>query len=145
MAGKLVTPDNEAASAEMADENPTTSSKPVGPKVQIHYLKSQLFRVIHAEGLLGSPSPHGKIFFALFNERSAIPRNMTHLVKSDGSLGEILEVESRGGIVREMEVGVIMDLEDAVRVRDWLSVRITELEEASKKRASNVRKSRKGK
>jgi hypothetical protein len=145
MVGKPLTPDNEAASADMTEVKATSSSKPTEPKVQIHYLKSQLFRVIHGEGVLGSISPHGKIFFVLFNERTAIPRNMTHLVNSDGTLGETLEVDSRGGIVREMEVGVLMDLDDAVRVRDWLSARITDLQEASKSKASNVRKPRKGK
>jgi hypothetical protein len=124
------------------------SSKPPKPpasatKVQIHYIKSNLFRVISGEGVIGSLSPHGNIFFSVFNERVSLPRAMTHLVSNNGELGETLEIDTRGGVVREMEVGVIMNLEDATRFRDWLTVKISELEEATKARKKNVRKSRK--
>jgi hypothetical protein len=100
-----------------------------GQKVKFHYIKSNLFRVVSGEGAIGSVSPHGKIFFALYHERAAIPTGLTHFVSESGELGEISETETRGGIVRELEVGVLMDLADAIQLRDWLGSRISELQD----------------
>ena len=122
---------------------PKKKLSPGSTKIQLHYIKSNHFRVINGEGIIGSLSPHGKIFFVFFNERGAIPRSMTHLLSKDGHLGETLETETRGGIVREMEFGVFMNLEDAILFRDWLDRKIEELSEAVKARKRNVHKSRK--
>src|SRR6185369_2748469 len=108
------------------------ASEPPSPekqRVQVHYVKSNNFRVIACEGAIGSVSPHGKIFFTLYNERAAIPRSMTHTLDQQGALGPMESTETRGGIVREMEVGIIVDRDDAARLRDWLSAKIDQLDE----------------
>jgi len=67
---------------------------------------------------------------AIYNERPAIPREMVHEINPDGALGEVIrgETVSRNGIVREMEVDVLMSAESARSIIGWLEDQIKHLE-----------------
>jgi hypothetical protein len=96
------------------------------PTVKFHYIKSNLFRVVHADGAYGGLSPTGDIFFSLFSQRPPIPTLTVQGVKESGELGdEILENRTtRDGIVREMEVGITMRPEVAEGVVKFLQEKI---------------------
>lgn len=104
-------------------------------KVKFDYIKSQYFRVIHADGAIGSVTPAGLIHFALYNERFAIPRQVTHLLEPDGTLGERLheETEARDAVVREMDVDIVVSVEVAESLRNWLEDKIKEAKELQAK------------
>lgn len=70
---------------------------------------------------------------AIYNERPAIPQEMVHELNSGGALGEVIPDETvlRDGIVREMEVDVLMSAENARSIIDWLEDRIQILEKES--------------
>jgi len=91
-------------------------------KVRFHHIKGNLFRVIHADGAVGGITPTGEIFFSLFNQRMPIPKLIVQGFTETGELGpEIMgEREIRDGIIREVEVGVIMNPTVAKQLRDWL-------------------------
>ncbi|MDA2915925.1 hypothetical protein MYX64_03655 [Nitrospinae bacterium AH_259_B05_G02_I21] len=94
--------------------------------VRFDYIKSQYFRVIHADGAIGGVTPSGFIHFALYNERPAIPRQITHLINPDGSLGELVteKTVSRETVVREMDVDVVLSVPVAESLRKWLKEQI---------------------
>lgn len=102
------------------------------PLVQFSYIKGNLFRVVHADGVIGSVTPRAQVFMSIYSERAAIPRTLVHELSNEGGegLGRVVHTETRGGYVRELEVGIMVDRETAVGLRDWLSARIRELEEA---------------
>lgn len=99
-----------------------------GATVAFDYIKSQAFRVIRADGAIGGITPNGHIHMALFSERQAIPRRIVTKVNPDGTLGDQVpeQTESRNSIVREMDVDVIMTVDAAELLRDWLIQRIGE-------------------
>ena len=103
------------------------------PVVVFDYLKSAHFRVIYATGAIGGLTPEGNIHFALYNERPAIPRQMVHPLQDTGTLGDEIPERrvSREGIIREMEVDVILSREAAERLVGWLQVKIDELKKRS--------------
>ena len=107
-------------------------------RVVFHWIKSNAFRVIHAEGAHGGITPNGKIQMALFNERQPIPQQTSHEVEkaSDGSfkVGDEMRDErvSRNGIVREVEVEILMDPKTARLVCDWLEKQLVTLEKLEK-------------
>lgn len=103
------------------EKNPT--------KVRFFYIKSNHFRVIDMQGAHGGITPRGNIFAALFNERSAIPQATVQRLNSDGLLGPEIVEERTGkeGIVREVEVGIMMDLSAAVSFHQWLGDKIDKL------------------
>jgi hypothetical protein len=107
----------------MADE--TTDETP--KRVVFHYIKSTQFRVIHGDGVIGGITPSGLIHFAVYNERPAIPQMVVQRVEA-GRLGEEEQKVGREGIVRELEADVIVSLQLAKGIRDWLSRQIADLE-----------------
>lgn len=93
-----------------------------------HYQKSNFFRVIHADGCYGGPTPRGLMSLAFYNERGAIPR-VTSTPIVNGSPGKEEVVETKGGIVREIEIDVLMDFNSAVVFHTWLGNNLTMLKE----------------
>src|SRR5690348_5807255 len=94
--------------------------------VEFNYVKSNYFRVIHVTGAFGGFSPDGGIFMAVFNERAPLPDVTIQSIESAGQLGaEIIEKrKSSHGIIRELEVGLAMNVQTARSLFNWLKERI---------------------
>lgn len=110
-------------------------------KVQFDYIKSNLFRVIHVTGAVGSISPvGGGITISLFNERMSIPQQTTHVLFSNGALGPAIpeEAVNRKSVVREVEVCAMLDLEAAQRLHMWLGMKIEEASQIKKQSQQSV-------
>jgi hypothetical protein len=88
--------------------------------VKFHYIKGNFFRVIHADGVIGGLTPHGGIFLSLYSERGAIPQVIEQAVNPDGTLGDEKGREGKEGIVREVEVGVMLNERTARGIAEWL-------------------------
>lgn len=98
-------------------------------KVVLHYIKGGGFRVVHVDGALGGVAPSGMLVAALYNERPAIPVRVVHKLDAAGRLeGEPIEVTARDGFVRELEVELVMTLEVAKSLREWLTGVIAQAE-----------------
>jgi hypothetical protein len=101
-------------------------------KARFDFIKSPLFRVIHADGVYGGVNPRGDLFINFFNERFPIPTTIVHELKASGELGEEVrsERETRNAIVREVEVGVHVELGVAKQMVEWLQQKIEIIEKA---------------
>jgi hypothetical protein len=124
-----------------------TVSEPQGQQPEVpsrllfHWIKSGLFRVVHADGAYGGISPRGYIHFALYNERAAIPKLSERDVTTaeNGSLiaGPERTIEGREGSVREVEVEVIMDPRTALEFFQWFKGKIEVLQKMQNEIASD--------
>jgi hypothetical protein len=94
--------------------------------VPFHYIKSNLFRVLHADGALGNVTPGGLIFVGFYSERAPIPQMMVHEITDVGQVGPERTEEriSKKGIIREVDVGAIMSVETAEHLVVWLQEKI---------------------
>lgn len=116
----------------MAKEKKTGDSKI--REISVHYIKSNTFRVIYAEGAHGGISPSGKIQMALYNERHPIPQETRHAVEEVGKdqvkFGKEIEEKriGRTGLVREVEAEILLDVEGAKRIGAWLLEQTATLE-----------------
>ncbi len=119
---------------DLPAKNPT--EQPAEQRLKVDYIKSNFFRVIHADGLFGGLTPRGNIQMEIWSERQPIPRQSSYrvIVEGDGSpvLGDEVmdERQSREAFIREVEVGIVIDLELAKSMIDWLKTRVAALEEA---------------
>ena len=113
------------------------------PSIRYDYLKSNLYRVVHADGIVGGVTPGGTLIFSVFSERTPIPQQVSHAIEVNEetrsiTLGDeiVSERVSRQALVREVEVGVIIDYKTAVLFRDWLSQQLEKLKpiEAAKRK-----------
>ena len=104
---------------QMADEFPD--------RIDFHYVKSNDFRVVHCDGVWGGTTPRGYLTMSVYSERSPIPQKLTHEVTQEGWVGTEIERDSKGGIIREVGVEIIMDLEIARSVLTWLQTHVENL------------------
>ena len=100
-------------------------------KIQFNYIKSNHFRVIHADGVIGNGTPRNALYIGFYSERIPLPDTLTYQVDEKGRLGKELleerEIKSEG-ILREVEVGVVVDLDMAKALVLWLSNMVRQIE-----------------
>jgi len=104
-------------------------------RVKFDYIKGNYFRIIHVDGVHGGIGPRGSIFMSVWNERWPIPKQTSHEISDEGTVGKEIESERvvRDAVVREVEIGLIIDIETAKQIRDWLTDKIDKIESATKK------------
>jgi hypothetical protein len=91
-------------------------------KISFHYIKGSNFRSIYVDGAIGSVTPAGNIHCAIYNERPAIPRTTHHILDQDGRITDQgTVVDGRDGFVRELEADLIMSLDTARSLSEWLN------------------------
>jgi hypothetical protein len=102
--------------------------------VRFHYRKAAFYRVMHIDGVVGGITPHGDLFLSLFNERLPLPDSVEQEIFPDGKLGPVVrsETKSHGGIVREMETGIIIDQNTARALVDFLSDQLKTIDKFKK-------------
>lgn len=104
---------------------------PLPTEIKFDYIKSSLFRVVHADGVFGGPTPQQFISMSFFSERLAIPRQTTQAVGPDAQLGkEIIEKRVvRDAIIRELEICVMLTPQIAIKLHEWLGNHIEQIKQ----------------
>lgn len=105
--------------------------------VSFDYIKSNLFRIVHVDGAVGNITPQGRLHLAFWSERNPIPRQVVHEIMPDGTLSDEIQQVSRGSIVREVEVGLMIDPETARALIDLLKDSLENLDRLRKKGGTN--------
>jgi hypothetical protein len=93
--------------------------------VEIHYIKNSNFRVVHADGAWGGLTPHLDVFVTFYSERPPIPQIVTVEVTPEGKIGDEVSRQGKSGIVREAEIGVVLDEATAKSLVDWLNEKLS--------------------
>ena len=109
------------------DDDP---AKPWSPaQVAFDYIKGNSFRVVHADGVIGGPTPSGHVHMAFFSERGPIPRREVRAVNRDGTIGDLIPDQSiiRNAIVREVDIDVVMSLPVAESMISWLTTMVSDM------------------
>ena len=101
-------------------------------QIEFHYLKTNNYRSFHVDGAYGGITPNGNIYMELFLERAPTPKSVLHEFDEDGSLGKELSRQSKTGLIREVEAGLVLNLATAEAIEKWLAEKI----EVLKSRAS---------
>lgn len=110
---------------EVSSSKTTYVSGKSPDRVRFHYIKGNQFRTIYIDGVYGGLTPSGLIQAAVYSERSPIPEQTVHMIEG-GRLGREIREErtSRDGPVRELEVSLVMNREQAQNLVDWLTDKI---------------------
>ena len=136
----------EQRTQELAVSEPESQKREVPSKLLFHWIKSRFFRVVHADGAFGGISSRGYLHFSLYNERAAIPRLSERdlTVHADGKVtaGRERVVEGREGVVREIEIEVLMDHRSAVEFFNWLKEKIDILETMQEEQKNDDKRSK---
>jgi hypothetical protein len=99
--------------------------------VKFHYIKGNFFRVVHADGAIGGLTPSRDIFVSLFSQRSALPKMIEFAVLPNGNLGSETGREGKDGIVREVEIGIVMSATTARELATFLLEQVEAFKEST--------------
>ncbi len=85
-------------------------------------------------------TPRGKIYCELFIDRNPTPKTAVHELTEDGYLSGIpIKKTGKGGVIREVECGIIFDIDTATTFKEWLESKIKQYNE------DDLKSSKKGK
>ena len=99
-------------------------------EISFDFIKTPQFREIHVDGAWGGVTPKGLIQMAIYNERLPVPQQTTFVLLEDGLGDELTEVRrGRKAIIRNVEADLLMDMQTAESMRDWLDQNIAQLKE----------------
>lgn len=107
--------------------------------VTFEYIKGNFFRVVHADGAIGSITATGNLHIAFFSERPAIPQVTVHRQKDDGSIGEIISEQtiSKSTMIREMDVDIIIHPSAIDGLISWLQAQKEKVPRKSEKQVTS--------
>jgi hypothetical protein len=103
-------------------------------EVTADYIKGAFFRVIHADGVIGGPTPQGHMHIVFYSERPPLPRRLVQPITSTGQLGPPIPEKSvirDTTVVREMDIDVIMTYAVAQSLYQWLGANLEQFRKAS--------------
>lgn len=97
--------------------------------ILVHYMKSNDFRTVFASGVIGGVTAQGKISMNVYLDRPPIPVRSVLKPAEEVKPGVKVAVkedpvEGKSGIIREIQCGILMDLETAQSLKTWLDEKI---------------------
>lgn len=109
------------------DKNKENLDEAQTRKIKFDYIKSNYFRVLHVDGVSGGITPNFDIHIAFWNERPPIPNHVEYEEASDG--GVVQRIDAREALIREVEVSMILNVETANIIIDWLQEQLDGIQE----------------
>ena len=99
--------------------------------IKFHYKKNSDFKTYLATGVYGGITSSLMIDANFYIERPPIPKVVEHQVEGD-KIGKEIDKDSLDGAVREVNVGLVIDINMARALRQWLDDKINKIEEYEK-------------
>ena len=100
-------------------------------KIKFKYVESPNYVSRYVNGAFGGVTPRGEIVVNFFFEHNAFPSNQEYEITQDGKLGRELSIEPKdisGTVIRQVDTGVIMNINSAKELVAWLSDKIRLIE-----------------
>jgi hypothetical protein len=100
-------------------------------EIEFNYIKSNSFRVVHADGAMGNGTPRGNLFLVFYSERFPLPDSQTFGINDNGKIiSEVFDKRkvNSNGVMREVEIGVMLDINVAKGMVFSLTELIRQLE-----------------
>lgn len=98
--------------------------------IDIHYVKTDMYRSYHVDGVFGGLTPRGNIYCEFFVERFVTPQKTVNKIEKNGHLGEEKERVGKEGLIRQIECGISLDIKAATDLKIWLEEKIEKYQES---------------
>lgn len=106
-----------------------TKDKPKTIKeITFHHIKSDGFKTVFITGATGGATVNSLINMNLYTDRTVIPSELTFEIDNNVKLGKEIKRVSKQGVIRDVQVGVLMDLEVAKNLIKFLNDQIAFIE-----------------
>ena len=102
------------------------------PAITFKYIFKYDYNPVYVNGAHGGVSPRGEIVANFYLERQPLPNEITHAINPDGSIAaDVVAVDPEhleSTIIRYVSNGVVLNLQNAKALHNWLGDKIVELE-----------------
>lgn len=96
--------------------------------IDFHYVKTPGYRLYNVDGIFGGVTPQGKFYFDVFSERNPLPEKISHKITEQGIVGgEISRKTLESGVIRQIECGLIMNINTATSIHKWLGEKLKDI------------------
>lgn len=99
-------------------------------KHRFKFVKTPGYKTFHVDGFWGSYSANGQFSIDLYNQKHEIPEEQIYEVQDGNAMP--LDVQQPSYGIREIEACIVLDLNLAIILKDWLSERIGEAKKLQK-------------
>ena len=102
-------------------------------KLMIKYKFKDEYNPKYINGAHGSASRNGDIVINFYLERAAVPKSIEHMILEDNTLDSDPKFQPEDynrSVIRYIESGVIMNLETAKIIRDFIDKQIKTIEKS---------------
>ncbi len=100
-------------------------------RITFNYHFDDNYNPEYVNGAYGGIGPKGELIVNFYLERQGIPKSHTHEVKEDGSLDSPIvgnQQKSEFNVIRYINTGIILNLDSAKQIYNWLGQKIDEFE-----------------
>ena len=99
--------------------------------LKFNFIKANHFRVVHGDGVWGGATPQGNISMGFFSDRQPFPQQISLEISSDNIVGPEIRSDRivKDGMVRELEVAVVVSRATAEFLIKWLNDSIASLDQ----------------
>lgn len=105
------------------------------PEVTFNYIFNYSYNPIYVNGVQGGFSPRGELVMHFYQERAALPKELTHEITPEGGIGPIVDSDPKnlnGIMVRVVESGVTMNIQTAALLHNWLGEQLAHIQTVMK-------------
>ncbi len=106
-------------------------------KIIFKYKYPEDYNPLYVNGAYGGINVQGEIVANFYFERIPMPKKITHELKSDGNLGEIVLTgpeDLAKSVVRYVQSGIVMNIDVAKQIHAWLGKQIELRESQNQKK-----------
>ncbi len=97
--------------------------------ITFKYIFPDDYNPVFVNGAWGGVTPSGELAISFYLERLGLPIKETHELTDEGKLGQIINREPEDQVaVRYIQNGIILTLDGAMTIYDWLGKKIKEAE-----------------
>jgi len=99
-------------------------------RINFKYRESPHFRSINAKGVYGGVTPAGEIYMGVYSQRTPSPESSYIDIDPLGKPQQEIITAPQQQVIRDMEIGITMDLNTAEAFKTWLERHINNLRQA---------------
>lgn len=105
------------------------------PEITFNYIYNYNYNPVYTNGVQGGFTPRGELVMHFYQERPALPKELTHEITPEGGIGALTESDPKnlnGIMVRFIESGVTMNFQTAAMIHAWLGDQLNQMQAALK-------------
>lgn len=108
------------------------------PEITFNYIYNYSYNPTYTNGVQGGFTPRGELVMHFYQERPALPKEVTHEITPEGGIGAMTDSDPKNlnaTMVRFIETGVTMNFQTAAMIHAWLGDQLAQMQAVLKAQA----------